>query len=95
MAKYVCDYDQVIAAGEKLCTMATELETSVTNYSSKISSDLSGWTGDAKSTFTTTYDEQVTKAKTNAQEAKAVGEFIKKAAQSIQQLDEQLASYSI
>ena len=95
MAKYVCEYDTVIQAGEKLCTMATELETSVTNYSSKISSDLSGWTGSAKSTFTTTCDEQVAKAKANAQEAKAVGEFIKKAAQSIQQLDEQLASISI
>ena len=33
--------------------------------------------------------------KANAQEAKAVGEFIKKAAQSIQELDEQLAGISI
>lgn len=95
MAKYVCDFEQVIAAGEKLVTMATELESSVTNYSSKIDSDLSGWTGDAKSQFTTTCTAEVEKAKANAQEAKAVGEFIKKAAQSIQELDEQYAAISI
>lgn len=95
MAKFVCDYEQVIAAGEKLSTMAAELETSVTNYSSKITSDLSGWTGDAKTQFTTTCNTEVEKAKANAQEAKAVGEFIKKAAQSIQELDEQLAGISI
>ena len=59
MAKYVCDFDQVIAAGDKLCSTATEMMTAVSNYSSKITSDLSSWDGNAKSTFTTQCDGQV------------------------------------
>ena len=40
-AKYVCDFDQVIAAGDKLCSTASEMTTAVSNYATKVTSDLS------------------------------------------------------
>ena len=95
MAKYVCDFDQVIAAGDKLCSTASEMTTAISNYSTKVTSDLSSWTGSAKASFTTQCEGQVQIATANAQKMNAVGEAIKKAAMSIQELETQLASQSI
>ena len=95
MAKYVCDFAQVTAAGEKVCQAATELTTAISNYSSRIDGDLASWNGNAKGTFTTTNAEQVKLANTNAAYMNALGEFIKQSAKSIQQLEEQLSSLSI
>ena len=95
MAKYVCDFDQVIAAGEKLCSTASEMTTAVSNYATQVTSDLSSWNGSAKSSFTTQCEGQVQIAQANAQKMNAVGESIKKAATSIQELETQLAAQSI
>ena len=95
MAKFVCDFDQVIAAGDKLCSTASEMTTAVSNYATKVTSDLSSWTGSAKSSFTTQCDGQVQLATANAQKMNAVGESIKKAAMAIQELETQLAAQSI
>ncbi len=95
MTKYVCDFGQVKSAGEKMCTMASDLQSSVSNYSSKIEGDLSSWDGVAKSSFSSQCTEQVQVAMQTAQQAEALGEFMKNAAQSIQDLDEQLAGLSI
>lgn len=95
MAKYVCDFDQVIAAGDKLCSTASEMTTAISNYSTKVTSDLSSWTGSAKGTFTSQCDTQIQLAQSNAQKMNSVGESIKKAAMSIQELETQLASQSI
>ena len=95
MAKYVCDFDQVIAAGDKLCSAASEMTTAVSNYATKVTSDLSSWTGSAKTTFTSQCEGQVQIATANAQKMNAVGESIKKAAMSIQELETQLATQSI
>ena len=66
MAKYVCDFDQVIAAGDKLCSTASEMTTVVSNYATKVTSDLSSWTGSAKASFTTQCEGQVQIATANA-----------------------------
>ena len=95
MAKYVCDFEQVYTAGEKVCQAASELSTAISNYSSHIDSDLSTWTGNAKGSFTTTNTSQVQLANQNATYVNALGEFIKTTSKSIQQLEEQLASLSI
>ena len=95
MAKFVCDYAQVTAAGEKLIQAASDLTTATNNYSSTITSDLSGWTGDAKNSFTTTCTAQVTAATEKAKYMNDFGEFIKSASQKIQALDDELASISI
>ena len=95
MAKYVCDFDQVYALGEKVCETVSTLENSVNSYSSKITSDLSTWTGTAKDSFITTNNEQVSLAKNDLTYVKELGEFIKSASRSIQQLEEELAGLSI
>lgn len=95
MAKYVCDFGQVKSAGEKLCSAASDLQSSISNYGSRIESDLSSWNGSAKSSFSSTCAEQVESAMQTAQQMENLGEFIKNAAQSIQDLEEQLAGLSI
>ena len=95
MAKYVCDFDQVYALGEKVCETVSTLENSVNSYSSKITSDLSTWTGPAKDSFIITNNEQVSLAKNDLTYVKELGEFIKSASRSIQQLEEELAGLSI
>ena len=95
MAKYVCDFAEVQAAGEKLCQTASDMTSAIDTYSSTIESDLSTWTGTAKSSFESTNTTQVTTAKADAQYINALGEFVKKASQSIQSLEEELASLSI
>lgn len=95
MAKFVCDFGQVTAAGEKLVQAASELTTATSTYSSNITSDLQGWSGEAKNSFTTTCTAQTTAATEKAKYMGEFGEFIKSAAAKIQALDDELASISI
>ena len=95
MAKYVCDFEQVYSIGEKLCQSAADMKSAVTTYSSNIDSNLSTWTGNAKTSFTSTNQEQVQTATTDAEYIDALGEFIKTASKSIQALEEELATLSI
>lgn len=95
MAKYVCDFEQVYSIGEKVCESVSELETSVNNYSSRIESDLSSWSGITKDSFVSTNKETVQKTTTDLSFVKDLGEFIKSSSKSIQELEEQLATLSI
>lgn len=95
MAKFVCDYAQVTAAGEKLIAAASDLSSATSTYSTNISSDLSGWTGTAKDSFSTQCTTQTTTASEKAKYMNEFGEFIKSASQKIQQLDDELASITI
>lgn len=95
MAKFVCDFEQVKSMGEKMCTMASDLQASISEGSSKIDGSLASWNGEAKSDFSSKLSSQIKIAMQTAKKAEATGEFIKKAAQSIEELDEELASLSI
>ena len=95
MPKFVCDYAQVSAAGDKLISAASTLSSATTTYGSNITSDLQGWTGDAKTSFMTTCEEQVKNAADKATYINDFGEFVKKSAQAIQELDDQLAALSL
>ena len=95
MPKYVCDFSQVTAAGDKLVDAASEMMSSANQYSSKIKSDLSGWNGQAKASFSNQCDSLVSETVQKAEYIKSFGEFIKGASKSIQELDEQLATLSI
>ena len=95
MAKYVCDTDQVIATGKKLSDTANKMESSISKYSSNVTSDLDTWDGEAKSAFEAQCQAQVKIAKNNAKEAKKLGEFIESSARSIESLENQLASMNI
>lgn len=95
MAKYVCDFDEVYAAGEKLCQAASDMGRAINTYSTSVGSDLSSWTGTAKQAFESTNATQVSTATTDSQYINALGEFIKKSAQSIKSLEDELAGLSI
>ena len=95
MAKYVCDFEQVTAIGEKICQAATDISSSVKTYSTSIDGDLSEWNGNAKDQFNTANTSLVSTATTDAEYVNSLGEFIKKASSSIQELEEELASLSI
>lgn len=95
MSKYVCDFSQVSAVGDKLIESAESMIISTNQYSSNISSDLSGWNGQAKSAFTTQCSSLVDTTTQKAEYIRSFGEFIKSASQSIEQLDEELSSQNI
>ena len=95
MAKYVCDFAEVIAAGEKLCSAANDIKTAIQNYDTNVTNDLSAWSGEAKNNCTTQCTSQVELATEKAYKINEVGEFIKSSAKSIQDLENQLASLSI
>ena len=93
--KYVCDIETVNSIGQEVVNAAGELNTSITNYSSKITSDLSGWNGSAKDSFTTANNSQVESAKADSEYVEKLGNFIIKAAQEISKIEEQLAGMTI
>lgn len=95
MAKYVCDFAQVKATGEKMCNTAVTMQTSVTTFASSIESDLSTWSGAAKENFYNQCSSQVEIANQNANKIKSAGEYIKKVAEAIEQLDNELATQRI
>lgn len=95
MPKFVCEFETVSAIGDQVCNSVAELENAVSTYSSHIEGDLNSWTGDAKNAFTTTNASTVQTATTDLAYVKELGEFIKKASQSIKALEEELASLSI
>lgn len=95
MAKYVCDFAEVISAGEKLCSAANSLKTDVQNYDTSITSDLSAWSGEAKNSFISQCAGQVELAIEKTKKLQETGEFIKSSAESIQNLESQLASLNI
>ena len=95
MPKYVCDTDQVYSLGNKLTQVANDMNTQISSYSSRIESDLSGWSGRAKTTFLSSNEQQVNTAKEDIAYLTELGEFIMDSAQQIQSLEEQLANTSI
>lgn len=95
MAKYVCDFGEVNRIGTELCSLAEELKGNISSFDSQITSDLSTWNGDAKSSFQGQCSGQVENAISQAEYANELGEFIKNAASSIEQLESELASSSI
>ena len=95
MAKFVCDFDEVYSTGEKLCSIADEMSSSVDSYASNIESDLNSWDGSAKGSFQTSNESQVQVSKESAEKIKSVGEFVKEASKAIQDLEEELASVKI
>ncbi len=95
MAKYVCDFEQVYSTGEKLCQSAVEMAEALNTYSSTVKSDLSTWSGNAKSAFDNTNNTQVNTSKEDASYVNALGEFVKSSSKSIESLEEELATLSI
>jgi len=95
MAKFVCDFDTVASIGQQLIDSSSEMNGATKTYSSTIDSDLSQWTGTAKTSYKSTSDGQIQVAQANSQEMESLGTFIKEASKAIQALEEQLAGLDI
>ena len=95
MPKYVCDFEQVYSIGESLCNVSNDIHSSVTSYSSNISSDLSSWDGDAKNSFVSTNDSHIENVEKDLKYINEFGEFIKNASKDIEALETELASLKI
>ena len=87
MAKYVCDFAAVSAIGQQLIDSSTEMNGATKTYSSTIDSDLSQWTGTAKTSYKSTSDGQIQVAQANSQEMEALGTFIKQASEAIEKME--------
>ena len=92
MPKYVCDFDTVKKVGQDVISAANEMNSSSNTYGSRISTDLSGWNGQAKATFITQCTDEVNRVVTKSKDVLEFGEFIVKSAQSIEELDNSLAT---
>ena len=95
MAKYVCDFETVTAAGEKLCKAATDINTAIGTYSSSIDSNLSSWDGTAKASFEKSNTTHISTAKKDATEVNELGEFVKTASKSIKSLEDELSALKV
>lgn len=95
MAKYVCDFEQVNSIAEKVCQAVSDMESALTTYSSNIDNNLSSWSGDAKTSFTTTSSTLTSNATSDLEYINSLGEFIKSSSQAIQKVEEELANINI
>ena len=95
MAKYVCNTGVVCAYGASLCELASTMKGEINSYSSSISTELSSWSGEAKSSFDSSNTNQINASNTTFDYINSLGEFIKDAAKKIDELEENLAALTI
>ena len=94
MAKFVCDYEKVVAEGEKIRQNADSMTNTISSYAQNAESTLSGWSqGTAKSSFSSSLNSQAVQA--DAEYLKAVGDYVVESANAIQKLEEEFASMDI
>lgn len=95
MARYVCDFAQVRETGENLCRTAKDLTAAINSYSSEMDSALSKWSGSAQQSFESANLSKIKKATAVADYVNSLGEFVKSAAEQIEELETELASLTI
>ncbi len=95
MAKYVCDFEQVTSIGDEVCNLVSDTRSALDTYSSGIENNLSSWSGDAKSAFSSTSSSVVTQTKTDLEYVTALGNYIKACAQAVQTVEEKLTEMKI
>lgn len=96
MAKFVCDYEKVVDAGEKIRQNADSMTKTISSYAQDAESTLSGWSqGTAKSSFSSSLNSQAVQSQSDAEYLKAVGDYVVESANAIQKLEEEFASMDI
>ena len=72
MAKFVCDYEKVVDAGEKIRQNADSMTKTISSYAQDAESTLSGWSqGTAKSSFSSSLNSQAVQSQSDAEYLKA------------------------
>ncbi len=96
MAKFVCDYAQVTAAGDKIIEVANDYVVEASKYDNNIKQDLANWQGgQGKGSFAYQSDGATKNVASKIIRMSELGEFVKAASKSIEELDEQLAAIKI
>ena len=92
MPKYVCDFDEVRNIADNLLKSAEGYKDDLDTYSKSIESDLKDWDSPAKGSFTTVNTSQVVTSTADAEYATKLSEYIKLAADKIEELEKDIAS---
>ena len=92
MPKYVCCFDEVRNIAESLAKAAEGYIEDLNTYSKGITADLADWDSPAKTSFTTVNASQVATSTTDAEYATKLSEYIKLAADKIEELEKDIAS---
>lgn len=95
MAKFVCDFEAVREAGEKLITTASDMDASIKEYDTNIQSDLEGWEGASKNSFGVAHTGQIVNAVAVNELADRLGRYVKTVADKIEQLENELSNIEI
>lgn len=95
MAKFICEFSEVTSIGKKITSAAKDFTSATNTYSNSIDTELSGWTGDAKNSFTSKKNGFVNSNLTDCNYISEFGEFIVSAAQKIEELESELSNLSI
>lgn len=95
MSKYICDFEALKTIAINLKKYASDMNSTITSYESNVQSDLSGWTGTAKDSFSQGLSSQIASAKTYAKSVDDLSNFITKAVEAIESKEAELASINI
>lgn len=95
MAKYVCDFNQVLTVSEKLISQAEDLTNSTKKYISEVENTLATWSGPSKDFFSEQTRIQAKYSLLKAHSYKCLGEYIKGFAQKIDNLEQSLSNNKI
>lgn len=95
MSKYICDFEALKTIAINLKKYASDMNSTITSYESNVQSDLSGWTGTAKDSFSQGLSSQIESAKTYAKSVDDLSNFITKAVEAIESKEAELASINI
>ena len=93
--KIVCDFDTIRTQLGLIKDQLTEMDTAISKYESDIATTLTSWKGSAKEAFTLTNEEQVTTTKTHVSDLTAIVEFVEKAVEEIEKIENEVANLKI
>ena len=95
MSKYICDFDALRTIAINLKKFSSDMNSTITPYESNIQSDLNGWTGTAKESFSQGLSSQIESAKTYAKSVDELSNFITKAVDTIEAKEAEIAALNI
>ena len=96
MAKYVCNFDEVAKQAGVIITAGADMNNSLKTCTTNVAQHLTSWkSSSARPAFDSVNNEQVTTTTNHVNDITEVGNFIKKAGETILQVEEGLAGMKI
>lgn len=95
MARFLCDFDVLDKQVKSLKSVASEMKSEVATYKNKISEDLIGWDGIAKTELFERINNRTPRVEDMAKTIEDLSDFITKETNNIKNLEEKLAAFNI